>query len=175
MFDKLIEFIIEQINNILPFKVVSKPEKGVRFRLGKPKGGVLEAGFYWKFPYADNIITDYVVETTLTLPAQSLTTQDGVEIVIKGMIKYKIDNMETYLTEVYDPKDALSDISCSIAKKIIVEKSWKDCQDNEIDSDITKKIRVQIKKYGVDLIQFTLTDIAKIKSLRLFNEGGLLG
>lgn len=176
MFDKLIDFIIQQINNLLPFCVIFEYEEGVRFRFGRAvktlnsSNGLFRSGFHFKIPYGDEIMTGVCVETTLTLPAQSLTTLDGEPITVKGMVKYRIDDMKAHFTAVTDATDALSDISCGVVKKIIADKSWKDCQVNEIDNDITKKIRSQVKKYGIEIIQFTFTDIAKGKALRLFNE-----
>jgi regulator of protease activity HflC (stomatin/prohibitin superfamily) len=109
-------------------------------------------------------------ETTHTLPAQSLTTKDGKSIVVKGMVKYKVTDAISYFVSVWDAVDALSDISCGVLKQIITEKDWVDCADNEIDNTVAKKIRNQVKRYGIDVVQFTITDISQTKSLRLFNE-----
>jgi len=173
MFDKLIDFSINQINQLMPLMIVFQYQKGIRFRFGKYYG-TCEPGLHLKIPYVDTIDIINSTETTHTLPVQSLTTKDGKSIIVKGMVKYKIVDIESYFMVVYDSLDALSDISCGIIKTVITEKDWSEAFDNEIDNLISKKIRTQVKRYGIEVIQFTITDISQTKSLRLFNENNLL-
>jgi regulator of protease activity HflC (stomatin/prohibitin superfamily) len=108
--------------------------------------------------------------TTLTLPAQSLVTADGENIVVKSVIKYRIVDVKTFCLELFDSVDAISDISQGIIKFLIMKNNWEQCRGDEIDNEITKKIRASVKKYGVEIDQVTLTDIAKIRTIRLINE-----
>ena len=39
-----------------------------------------------------------------------------------------------------------------------------------IDNEITKKLRIEVKKWGINVEKVTLTDIGLISSIRLFNE-----
>ena len=52
---------------------------------------------------------------------------------------------------------------------------WSFCKNNELDNLLSKKIRAEVKKYGVDVEQVTLTDIAKIRTIKLINEGNAVG
>ena len=58
----------------------------------------------------------------------------------------------------------------SIIKNIIISLPLEDCIDPEIDNTLTKKVRVEAKKWGVDIQQVTLTDIAPIRSFRIIND-----
>jgi regulator of protease activity HflC (stomatin/prohibitin superfamily) len=110
------------------------------------------------------------VVTTLSLPAQSLYTGDKQNFVVKGMIKYKISDVKTFLLEVYDAKDALSDMTLSIIKNIIISLPAEKCIDPELDNILTKKVRAEAKKWGVEIQQVTLTDVAPIRSFRIIND-----
>lgn len=169
MFDKLIDIIVQWINDILPMVIIPSYEEGVRLSFGKFKK-VLGPGLHFKLPFVDEIVRHHVVVTTLSLPAQSLYTLDKQNFVVKGVIKYKIADVKTFLLEVYDAQDALSDITLSIIKNIIVSLPAEKCIDPELDSLLTKKVRVEAKKWGVEIQQVTLTDVAPIRSFRLIND-----
>ena len=169
MFDRLIELISGWWGQILPITIVPHYQEAVLLRMGKFKS-VLKPGLHWKIPFFDEVIDHHVVVTTLSLPAQSLYTKDKQNIVAKGVVKYKIADVKTFLLEVYDAKDAISDMTQSIIKSIITDLSLEDCINTDIDSILTKKSRVEARKWGVEIQQVTLTDIAPIRSFRLIND-----
>jgi membrane protease subunit HflC len=169
MFDKLVDLIINWIDQLLPIVIVPSYEEGVQMRFGKFKR-VLEGGVYFKIPFFDEILRQHVVVTTLSLPAQSLYTIDKQNFVVKGVIKYRISDVKVFLMEVYDAQDALSDMTMSIIKNVIVSLHAEKCIDPELDNLLTKKVRVEAKKWGVDVQQVTLTDVAPIRSYRLIND-----
>jgi regulator of protease activity HflC (stomatin/prohibitin superfamily) len=176
MFDKLIDFIIKFWEDLLPIIIIPSYEEAVMLRCGKFKK-ILYSGMHFKAPFIDEIIRQHVVTTTLSLPSQSLYTIDKQNIVVKGVIKYKISDVKTFLLEVFDATDALSDMTTSIIKNVIMSKSLEDCVDPDIDNLLTKKVRVEARKWGVDVQQVTLTDIAPIKTYRLISDyyNNLLG
>lgn len=169
MFDKLIDLISGWWSQIIPFVIVPHYQEGVLLRLGKFKK-VLYPGLHWKIPIFDEVIDHHVVVTTISLPAQSLYTKDRQNIVVKGVIKYKIFDVKIFLLEVYDAKDAISDMTQSIIKNIITDLSLEECTNMDIDAILTKKSRVEARKWGVEIQQVTLTDLAPIRSFRLIND-----
>jgi regulator of protease activity HflC (stomatin/prohibitin superfamily) len=169
MFDKLVELIMNWIDQLLPVVIIPSYEEGVQLRFGKFKK-VLHPGIHFKLPFGDEILHQHVVVTTLSLPAQSLYTLDKQNFVVKGVVKYKIADVKTFLLEVYDAKDALSDMTMSIIKNIVISIPAEKCIDPELDNLLTKKARVEAKKWGVDIQQVTLTDVAPIRSYRLIND-----
>jgi regulator of protease activity HflC (stomatin/prohibitin superfamily) len=89
---------------------------------------------------------------------------------VKGLIKYKIADIQTFILEVYDAQDAISDMTQYIIKNIIMDKTLDECIDTEIDNILTKKARVEARKWGVEIQQVTLTDIAPMRSYRIIND-----
>ncbi len=169
MFDKLIEIITNWWLQLTPVIIIRDYEEAVLLRFGKFKS-VLKPGMHIKIPLFDEVIDQHVVVTTLSLDAQSLYTLDKQNIVVKGLIKYKIADVKTFLLEVYDAQDALSDMSQSIIKNIIMSMTLEECTDQELDNTLTKKVRVEARKWGVEVQQVTLTDLAPIRSFRLIND-----
>ena len=169
MFDKLIDLLSDWWSYITPFVIIPTYEEAVLLRFGHFKK-VLGPGFHVKLPLFDEVISQHVVVTTLSLAAQSLYTKDKQNIVVKGVIKYRIADVKTFLLEVFDAQDALADMTQSIIKNIIISSSLEQCIDPEMDNVLTKKTRMEAKKWGVDIQQVTLTDIAPIRSFRIIND-----
>jgi regulator of protease activity HflC (stomatin/prohibitin superfamily) len=172
MFDKLIDVITEWWSYLMPAIIIPNYEEAVLLRNGKFIK-VLGPGFHVKLPVFDEVISHHVVVTTLSLPAQSLYTQDKQNIVVKGVVKYKIADVKIFLLEVFDAQDALADMTQSIIKNIIITTPLEQCLDLELDNLLTKKVRVEARKWGVEIQQVTLTDIAPIRSYRIINDSVL--
>lgn len=169
MFDKLVELLIGWWIEIKPIVIIRDYEEAVLLRFGIFKR-VFKPGLHFKIPFFDEVIDQHVVITTLSLDAQSLYTKDKQNIVVKGVIKYRIADVKIFLLEVWDAQDALSDMSASIIKNVIMSMTLDECTDSEIDNLLTKKVRVEAKKWGVEVQQVTLTDLAPIRSFRLIND-----
>lgn len=169
MFDRLIDLISNWIEQLLPFFIIREYEEAVVLRFGKFHR-VAKPGFHWRIPFIDDPMEQHVVVTTLSLPPQSLYTKDKQNIVVKGVIKYRIADIQTFILEVYDAQDAISDMTQSIIKNIVMDKTLDECIDPDIDNLLAKKARVEAKKWGVEIQQVTLTDLAPIRSFRLIND-----
>lgn len=168
MLDKLIELISGVWDKIIPFTIIREYEKGAILRFGILHK-IIDKGIHFKIPFFDEISTYHTLTTAMTLDPQSLTTLDNKEVVVKAVIKYKIADISMFFTHVFDPIDAISDVSMGIIKNIIAKKSWADCKEDTLDNEITKKVRVEGKKWGLEVEAVTLSDISLMRSIRLLN------
>ena len=170
MLDKLIDLIIEFLADILPFQVIPHYDRGVRLRLGKPCGKELEPGLHWKIPFADNILSHMVKATTINLLEQTVTTKDYKSIVVKAVMKYEVSDVSTLLLEVNSAADALTDMVQGIIRDKIIDKNWNECNTQVLISEISKRAKGEVKKWGLMILEITLTDLVEMKSIRLLNK-----
>lgn len=169
---KFIDLIIDFFIYLNPFVIIKQYENAVHLRAGKFLR-VLLPGLYLKIPFFDTVIEQHVVLTTMSLPAQSLFTLDKQNIVVKSMVKYRITDVKDFILEVYDATDVISDVTQSIIKKVVVDRTLDQCISYDLDKDITARVKTQAEKMGVKIEQITLTDIAPIRSIRLINDNFL--
>lgn len=167
-------FLKELWADIIFWFVLPQTQKAVILRNGKFLK-VVEPGAHLKLPcifsLGDEVLTvDGVSETTETSP-QSLTTKDGRSVVISAIIKHHISDEKTYILEVMDVIDAITDITMGQIKKNVMIRTWEECKDDSLDNEITKKARNEAKKWGVYIDEVTIINLAEIKSLRLI--GGI--
>lgn len=168
MFDKIIDFIISIWDKLTFFTIVKQYQQGAWLRCGKLRK-IVGPGLYFKIPVLDEIDCYHVLTTAMTLEAQSLTTKDDKEVVVKGVIKYKTSDLSKFFTHVYDAVDAIADVSMGIIKGIIAKKTWDECKDEQLDNEITKKVRIEAKKWGLEVESVTLSDLSKMRSIRLLS------
>lgn len=170
MLDKLIEVILQFLDRILPAYIVKEYQAAVHFRWGRLLR-VTKPGLHWKIPLADEVDLHLVATTTLTLPAQSVTTIDGVSVVVKAHVKYAVTDVAVYGTAVVDAIDALSDVTCGIIHEALRELTWESARATDLSSRFTKDARREAKRWGISVDRVTVTDLAQMRSIRLFNEG----
>lgn len=175
MLDRLIELISQVWDKLVPFEIVNHYDRGVRLRFGRAvmdRGvvKVLHPGLHWKIPFVDSINSHMVKTTTMDLTEQTVTTKDGQSVVVRGVLKYEVNDVATLLLEVDGPAAAVADMSMGILRDAFVEKLWSECNDPDFPNQITTKIRREAKKWGIYVVQLTLTDLALMKSIRLLTK-----
>lgn len=169
MLDKLIDFLIELKDQLLPWVVIEHYNEGVRLRLGKNKGKLMP-GFHVKIPFVDQVLVQMVKTTTVNLSEQTITTKDNRQVVVRAIIKYEVGDVIKFLLEVNDAIDALSDMSKGIIRDQIKKRNWNQCNDDDIEKEIYKRIKTEAEKWGLKVKEVTLTDLGEIPSFRLFNS-----
>lgn len=174
--ERIIDKIFEIGGELFPFEVINHYDRGVKLRFGKAvcdktgKVKILEPGPHWKWPFIDNINSHMVKITTMDLSEQTVTTKDGQSIVVRGILKYEVNDVATLLLEVDSATAALKDMSMGILRNILINKNWSECNTPELGRQITEKIRNEAKKWGIKVEIFTLTDLAIMRSIRLLNS-----
>jgi regulator of protease activity HflC (stomatin/prohibitin superfamily) len=128
-----------------------------------------DPGFHWKFPWIDEVMTCQIATETITVSSQSLTTQDGQNIVLSAVVKCNISNPKKYLLEVKDVPSAISDIAQGKIKNIVMLKTWDECR-GDLDGEITTAVKSEATKWGVRVQFVTITDLALIKTIRLIQS-----
>lgn len=171
MIDRLLDFIIQFLEDILPCYIVKYYNRAVRLRFGKKFKGALEPGLHWKIPFVDKIYEHLVKPTTLDLEGQTVTTKDGVSIVVKGSLKYEVSDIVTLMLETNGATDALKDMSEGIIRDVLIEKEWKDCNDSVATRDMSEKIKREAKNWGIKVLQLRISTLAKMTSIRLLTSG----
>lgn len=182
MFDRLIDVILALGEDlkfwiVIPiFNQALRLRGGVHYdRKGKPYK-IMNPGFHWKIPFWDQPQEHTIVTTTMGTGVQSLITKDGKQVAVAAIVKYSIKDITLFVTEIYDAVDALNDLTKAKVMMIINAKTYDECRDTlELSNQISIKVRAEVKKYGIDVEQITMTDFVETPSYRLFTDGALCG
>jgi len=173
MLDKLVTFIINQINHILPIYFIYEYQLGIRFWCGRFQN-IITPGIWFKIPYLHTMMRENSVDTTILLPAQSVITLDEKELIVKGSIGYKIIDIKKFFLNVYDTTSALSDRTCIIIKDVISLSTFKECKDIDLKEIFLRRVQIEVEPYGIKVQYVALLDITNSRSYRLFNETNII-
>jgi regulator of protease activity HflC (stomatin/prohibitin superfamily) len=115
-------------------------------------------------------ITVNTVLTTLRLPPQTLTTADGNSVVMSAIIKYRVEDVAAYVTQIWDATDVLADVSMGTVRERVQKASWSECLNGDLSNEVTIAVRRAVKRFGFAVESITFTDFGRVRSLRLIQQ-----
>ncbi len=167
--------VLESIwEHLIPFVVIHQYARGGVFRFGMYHR-TLEPGFHWRWPFAEDIVTEHTVTTTLALEPQTITTKNDKAVVVSGIVRYRIVDIEPFVCEIGNQHDVLRDTSMGAVLKQTRQIELRTLLDDPPESKIASDIRRLVKPFGIEIDSFTFTDIGQIRTLRLITHTHLPG
>ena len=169
MLDKLVDLLVRFGRDMLPFVIIEQWNGAVQLRFGKFIK-VLYPGIHFKIPFFDSVIETPVITQSVNLPSQTLTTLDEQSIVLKSIIRYKVNNIQTYLLGVMHANDVLIDTTQGMIRDIVEMTTWPALVD--VNTQITNEVKEFVVKWGIEVEAVTITDLGLVKSFRIFGDEG---
>jgi len=169
MLDKLVDLLVSFGRELLPFVIIEQWNGAVQLRFGKFIK-VLYPGIHFKIPFFDSVIETPVITQSVNLPSQTLTTLDEQSIVLKSIIRYKVNNIQTYLLGVMHANDVLIDTTQGMIRDIVEMTTWPALVD--VNTQITNEVKEFVVKWGIEVEAVTITDLGLVKSFRIFGDEG---
>ena len=167
MFDWIKDALVATWQWFVPFVVIDQYQEAVVLRFGKFHR-VLLPGFRWLIPFGiEREIADTVVPRVIDLKSQSLTTSDGVPVVVSGAVTFSIVDIRKALLTVRTVHQAIADSCCGVIGKMVRSTAWSALTTEEFTHELTKACRVYARRYGLEIDRVQLTDLARMRALRL--------
>ena len=172
MFEKLIDLLVAAWEWISPLSVIDVYEKGVVLRFGRYHR-TLDAGYHWKWPYAERVFEVRSNVTTMRLPPQTLTTHDGKSIVVSAVVKYSIVDPKPYICGIEDQVDVLADVTLGAIARHVRAIDWDALRVDPPEDKVATTVRRQVNRYGFEIEAVTFSDLGRVNSLRLIQPGAI--
>lgn len=166
--EKLIDLLISWWKRISPFFVIHVYEHAVVLRFGRYSRS-RTPGFYWKYPFIEEVIIVTTVVTTLRLPPQTITTKDNKSVVVAAIVKYSIRDPKPYVCEIWDRTDVLADVALGAIVRETRALLWDELYTNPPEQAVLREVRRQVNQYGFKIDAVTFTDLGRVNSLRLIS------
>lgn len=173
MLDRLIDLIVQFLYLFRFGCVCDAYEVGVILRLGRLRK-VIGPGFHWMLPFAlETVITDRSVPTASDLPMQFLTLADGKVIAVGPVVTFRTNDAVKFLLESDDAESALRDSARGKVREVLSLLTWAELvQDQEeINDRLTKAVRKDAWRWGIEVTRVALADLAPAKILRVITGG----
>lgn len=169
MLDKLLDLIQSWLGLFKFWVVVDEYEQHVLLRLGRYKR-TLAPGWHFLLPMADRTMACWRVKNTVKLAEQNVTTADGQDVALTGIVTYKVVDPKVFLLECEGGQDAIADSAFGA----IAEWACSNTRDHIRDPRNWRQVRTAIKQaageYGIEVLRFKFADNVRAKALRLLGS-----
>lgn len=168
--------LIDKILCWLPRPIIIAPDEGGYRVSPKLFGGVrvkqLYPGWYLWLPLLQCREIIAVKTQVKDLRAQSLWTSDGNNILISGVIRYKVLDPVKACLEVWDYDEGIQTIALGVIYEFVSTHTLQECKEN--GPDLLEKILLELRKesqgWGLKIQSVKLTDTGDVFNLRLLQN-----
>lgn len=174
-FERVIDFIFDAWDYMRPWVVVDPYEAGLVFTFGRPfrrgpKGdmvithmnGWFRTGLHLKFPFAEKESMAITAIRTARLSNQSLTTKDGIDVVISSAVRYAVKDVVPLLCDIREADDVLRDAVAMTISEIVRQRTWEELhQNDQLFQLFLQEIRKKLNQYGFKIHQATFVNFVR--------------
>ncbi len=146
--------------------LVDENEAGVMLRGGKYHKNV-GPGCHFCLPYFDEIVETDVTRQIINLPNQTATTKDGCTVGASGVVEYSVGNARKSILECQDFDESLQNMTMQAIFSFLCRMEWEKRDTKALVSHVYDTIEQGAEAYGLDILDFSLTDLCKQKAIRL--------
>lgn len=171
MFDKLIDFVISILHLFRFWQLCPTEYAGFVRRFGVPARD-LRPGFNFVWPFGVETCT--LVDMRMwadVLPAQSLRTVDGVDLVIKLMVSHQVKDPRTFVLAVFDANNNIQDVAAGQLGTIVSRSTIADLESGKVIRKVRAAVVTAAHQWGLSINKVQFVDCSRAPSFRLFGVG----
>lgn len=168
---KLIDLFQLWARKLIPWVIMGDDQVGLIRRLGVYNRD-LKHGFNWKIPLFEEAFAETSALDSTVLREQSLTTIDGVQVTVKGVITYRVVNARKYILDCATAVSVMNDVGCCVIAEVIPEKSSDEVlRGVEFQRELLRRVKLRAKRWGVEVDSVGVIDRTQATALRIIGGG----
>ncbi len=149
---------------------VQPDESGVRITLGS-RVKDCPSGWYVDWPIIHQFIKVNTATQGVRFAVQSVTTQDDIDLSVRGAVLYRITDARKAIFETDDFDQSLEAIAGGVIGSFIANKTYSEIRDHQaLKAEIMKGLRGEAAGWGIRLLRVYLPDICRSSSIRVLAD-----
>jgi regulator of protease activity HflC (stomatin/prohibitin superfamily) len=166
-FSKILDFLVAWWHALRFWEILDVEELGFVRRFGKPVRD-LTPGLNWKWPVIESTCSENAQEGVYVLDPQSLRTDDGVELVIRCSVTFKISNIRKYYLNAWGALNNIRDLVAGEVGEAVRQCDADSVYDGTALKLAQKRSRRYASEWGITIVRLRSIDAAKGRSHRLW-------
>lgn len=167
---KIIDLLISWIGYILPFVILGDDQVGLIRRFGVFHR-YMKHGVNWKIPIVETPFAETSALDSTVLREQSLTTLDGVQVTLRGVITYRVIEPRKYILDCATAISVMNDVGCCVLAELIPNlESDVVLRGTEFQATLLKKVKLRARRWGVEIDSIGLIDRVATPTFRLITS-----
>lgn len=160
--------LLQAFGDFLRFWVVVDQEQlGFIRRLGK-HGRELTPGLHWKWPVLERAEVEDGRPYVYLLDPQSLTTSDGLMVVVRLTVTVTVVDVRRYFASVYDGRQNVQDVAAGELGEAVRAATAQDVQGAMVARRVARRLKAAAGEWGMAVSDVRFVDCARARSLRLW-------
>ncbi|MDB5182494.1 MAG: Band 7 protein [Candidatus Saccharibacteria bacterium] len=158
----IIIFILFIVFIVIPgVRIINQYERGVIFRLGRVRGGVMEPGLRLLIPVVDKLRKVSLRTVTLPIEAQKIITRDNVSIDVAAVAYYQIVDPIKAIVEIENVISATYQIAQTTVRNVVGQTTLDHVlsETTTLNEKVKAILDVATEKWGIYVSNVELKDI----------------
>ena len=171
--DNIIGTLLNNLANLLPFRIIHDYEQAVRFTFGHagPTIRGFEHGWCLFVPLFQRIIIVDATWGQVLFDTQTIQTRDKISLSVSGATIYRISDARNYLLSVFDTDAAavLRAVAKGAMASVLITHTYEEVyRDKEaVQEQIMQRFCQEIDGWGVEVSKVYLHDLIQTRNIRL--------
>jgi regulator of protease activity HflC (stomatin/prohibitin superfamily) len=169
MLAQVFSFLAQFWRMLLPWYVLDSEQVGFVRRLGVPRHDATP-GFHLKWPVLDTLEAESTAEYSAVVDPQSLTTSDGVEVIVRATVCCHVFDARRYFLNVTDGKSNIQDLVGGELGWLVTRRSSKDVLTHRILAELTRRSAKAARRWGIHVEDIKLLDAVAAPTCRVLQN-----
>lgn len=166
-FGRVFDLLLSWWHALRFWDVLDVEEMGFVRRFGKPVRN-LQPGWNWRWPVIEKSETENAQEGVYVLDPQSLRTADGVEVIIRASVTFRIADIRKYYLEAWGALNNIRDLVGGEIGEAVRKSTEVQVFDGTAIKAAQKAARGHAADWGIQIVRLRCIDMTKGRSHRLW-------
>lgn len=167
MIKQLLDFLLQFWVYLRWWDVLDQENVGVIRRLGVLVRD-MRPGVNWRWPVIESAVMFNAQWGTYVLDPQSLRTKDGITLVLRLKIGCQVTDARAHALGMFDAANNLQDVAAGELGEAVRQSDASDVYSERVLKQVTRRVKAQAKRWGLDVGDVQFLDCAPARSLRLW-------
>lgn len=167
-FSKILDFLVAWWAALRFWDILPAEDIGFVRRLGR-YARPLRPGLNLRWPVIEKAETVNGQEGIYFLDPQSLRTTDGLSLVLRASVTFRVVDARKYHLEAWGATENLRDLVAGELGEVVRESTSADVFEGRATKRALARARLQASKWGIQIVRIRCADMARSRSVRRWN------
>lgn len=166
---QIFQFLAQFWRQLLPWYVLDAEQVGFIRHLGVPREDA-RPGMHYKHPIVETLEAESTAEYSAVVDPQSLTTKDGVEVIVRATVTCSVFDARRYFLNVTDGKSNIQDLVGGELGWLVTRRSAKEVLSHRILPDLVRRSCKAARRWGIHIEDIKLLDAVAAPTCRVLQN-----
>lgn len=166
---QIFQFLAQFWRQLLPWYVLDAEQVGFIRRLGVPHRDA-QPGWHYKRPIVESLEAESTAEYSAVVDPQSLTTRDGVEVIVRATVTCWVFDARRYFLNVTDGKSNIQDLIGGELGALVSKRESADVLKHRIIPELTLRCAKATREWGINIESIRFLDAVAAPTCRVLQN-----